>query len=133
VDKPDSYGANWILKAMIAVAVSDGQLHDREVELIRQIYQDQSGRSVTAEGVRAVAKATKSDLSSEIAAAAKSLDRNIKEEMIRAAYLVLLADELIVQQESKELKDIAAALEISETDYGAILRDLALWLAEVRR
>jgi tellurite resistance protein len=96
-------------------------------------HQDQSGHLLTAEEVRAVAKATKGDLRSEIVVAAKSLDRNIKEEMIRAAYLVLLADELIVQQEPKELKDIAAALEISEGDYGAILRDLALWLAKVRR
>ena len=47
---------------MIAVAVSDGQLHEGEIELIRRIYQDQSGRSLTALGRRAVAKATKGDL-----------------------------------------------------------------------
>ena len=33
---------------MIAVAASDGQLDDREIGLIQQVYQDQAGRPLTA-------------------------------------------------------------------------------------
>ena len=65
-------------------------------------------------------------------AAAKVLDLDTKEEMIRAAYLVLLADERIAGEERKKLKDIAAALQIPEIHFGAILEDLALWLAKAR-
>ena len=66
----------------------------------------------------------------EFAAAAKSLDKESKEEIMRAAYLVLLADDRIAGEERKKLKDIAAALQIPEIHFGAILEDLAIWLAQ---
>jgi len=132
-DEPRDSGADWILKAMVAVAGSDGEVDERETGLIQQIYQDQSGRSLTAEEVARAAEAyAKGDAIAEFAAAAKVLDLDTKEEMIRAAYLVLLADERIAGEERKKLKDIAAALQIPEIHFGAILEDLAIWLAEQR-
>jgi uncharacterized membrane protein YebE (DUF533 family) len=129
-DKPAGVGADWILKAMVAVAASDGVLDDQEVGLIQQVYKDQSGRSLTADEVkRAADAAAKGDTLAEIAAAGKLLDKATKEEMIRAAYLVLLADDRITGEERKKLKDIAAALQVSEIHFGAILEDLAIWLA----
>ena len=132
MDKPKNDGADWILKAMVAVAGSDGQLDEREIGLIQQVYRDQSGRSLTAHEVERAAEAAKGGLFAEFAAAAKVLDVDTKEEMIRAAYLVLLADERIAGEERKKLKDIAAALQIPEIHFGAILEDLALWLAQAR-
>ena len=132
MDKPKNDGADWILKAMVAVAGSDGQLDEREIGLIQQVYRDQSGRSLTANEVERAAEAAKGDLFAEFGAAAKLLDLDTKEEMIRAAYLVLLADERIAGEERKKLKDIAAALQIPEIHFGAILEDLALWLAKAR-
>jgi tellurite resistance protein len=132
VDKPANDGADWILKAMVAVAGSDGQLDERETGLIQQVYLDQSGRSLTADEVVRAAAAAKSDMIAEFSAAAKVLDVNTKEEMVRAAYLVLLADDRIAGEERKKLKDIAAALQISEIHFGAILEDLAMWLAKAR-
>ena len=38
----------------------------------------------------------------------------------------------IAGEERKKLKDIAAALQIPEIHFGAILEDLALWLAKAR-
>ena len=49
VNKPTD--ADWILKAMVAVAASDGRLDSREVSLIQQVYQDQTGRPVDVSGV----------------------------------------------------------------------------------
>ncbi len=132
MDKPANDGADWILKAMVAVAGSDGQLDERETGLIQQVYLDQSGRSLTADEVARAAAAAKSDMIAEFAAAAKVLDVDTKEEMVRAAYLVLLADDRIAGEERKKLKDIAAALQISEIHFGAILEDLAMWLAKAR-
>jgi tellurite resistance protein len=132
VEKPETDGADWILKAMVAVAGSDGQIDERETDLIQQVYLDQSGRTLTANEVSRAAEAAKGDLIAEFAAAAKGLDLDTKEEMIRAAYLVLLADERIAGEERKKLKDIAAALQIPEIHFGAILEDLALWLAKAR-
>jgi tellurite resistance protein len=123
--------ADWILKAMIVVASSDGGLDERETSLIQQVYQDQSGRALSADDIaREAAALAKADAIAQFAAAAKVLDNDAKEDVIRAAYLVLLADERIAGEERKKLKDIAAALQIPEIHFGAILEDLAIWLAQ---
>ena len=40
--------ADWILKAMVAVAAADGRLNAPEVGLIQKVYQELTGRSVAA-------------------------------------------------------------------------------------
>ena len=131
---PADAEADWILRAMIAVAAADGRLDTREVALIQRLYADQSGRSLTADEVARAAEANaKGDVLAEFGAAAKVLDMDAKEEIIRAAYLVLLADELIAGQERKKLQDLAAALQIPEIHFGAILEDLAITLASQRQ
>ena len=126
--------ADWILKAMVAVAAADGRLDSREVGLIQKVYQDQTGRPVDVSGVAGAAEAyaTKRDVLAELSAAAGGMSLETKEEIIRAAYLVLLADDRIAGEERKKLKDIAAALQIPEIHFGAILEDLAVWLAQQR-
>ncbi len=125
--------ADWILKAMVAVAGSDGRLDEREIGLIQQVYQDQTQRPLTADDVARAAEAgARGDTIAEFASAARTLDEPSKEEVIRAAYLVLLADDRIAGEERKKLKDIAAALQIPEIHFGAILEDLAIWLARQR-
>ncbi|MBE0712862.1 MAG: TerB family tellurite resistance protein [Candidatus Aminicenantes bacterium] len=122
-------GADWILKAMVAVAASDGRLDSREIGLIQQVYQDQSGRTLTADEVARAADANaKGDVLAQFAAASAVLDKPAKEEIVRSAYLVLLADDRIAGEERKKLKDIAMALKIPEIHFGAILEDLAIWL-----
>ena len=123
--------AELILKAMIAVASADGGLEDREVSLIQQIYQDQAKRPITRDEIFEVSQAsTRDSLLAELTAASPVLDREAKEEIIRAAYLTLLADDRIAAEERKKLKDIAMALKVPEIHFGAILEDLALWLEE---
>jgi tellurite resistance protein len=132
-DRPKHADADWILKAMVAVAAADGRLDAQEIGLIQQVYKDQSGRTLTADEVASAVEANaKGEVLAEFAAAAKVLDKATKEEMIRAAYLVLLADDRIAGEERKKLKDIAAALQVSEIHFGAILEDLAIWLAGQR-
>jgi uncharacterized membrane protein YebE (DUF533 family) len=122
--------ADFILKAMIAVGAADGSLDEKEIGLIQQIYYDQAGRSIAAEEITRAAEANvRESILAELAAAAPSLDRETKEEIIRAAYLVLLADDRIAGEERKKLQDIAAALRVPEIHFGAILEDLAIWLA----
>ena len=73
---------------------------------------------------------TRDGLLAELSAAAPVLDRETKEEIVRAAYLTLIADDRIAAEERKKLKDIAMALRVPEIHFGAILEDLALWLEE---
>ncbi len=124
--------ADLILKAMIAVASADaGALDDKEVSLMQQVYQDQAQRPITRQEIAERAEATNRDgLLAELTAAAPVLDRGTKEEIIRAAYLTLIADGRIAAEERKRLKDIAMALQVPEIHFGAILEDLALWLEQ---
>jgi tellurite resistance protein len=123
--------ADLILKAMIAVGSADGGLEDREVSLIQQVYADQADRPITRQEITEVSQAsTRDSLLAELSAAAPALDRETTEEIIRAAYLTLLADDRIAAEERKKLKDIAMALRVSEIHFGAILEDLAMWLEE---
>jgi tellurite resistance protein len=123
--------ADLIFKAMIAVAEADGGLEDSEVRLMQQVYEDQAKQPITHKEIAEAAEATtKDELLAELTAAAPMLDRETKEEIIRAAYLTLLADGRIAAEERKKLKDIAMALRVPEIHFGAILEDLALWLEE---
>jgi tellurite resistance protein len=130
-DSAAKVGVDFILKAMVAMAAADGRLDTGQISVIQQIYQDQSGRSLTADEIARVASANAqgADVLAELSAAAGILDKATKEEIIRAAYLVLLADDRIAGEERKKLQDIAAALRIPEIHFGAILEDLAIWLA----
>ncbi len=129
-EQPDSLRADLILKAMIAVAAADGGLDDAEVELIQQVYQDHAGKPISAEEIASAAEATPRDvLLAELSAAAPALDKATKEEIVRSAYLTLLADDRIAGEERKRLQDIAAALKVPEIHFGAILEDLAIWLS----
>ena len=122
--------ADWGLKAMVAIAASDGRLDTREVGLIQQIYEKQTGRRLTATDIAGAAKANAEgdDVLAQFAAASTVLDKAAKEEIIRSAYLVLLADNKISGEERKKLKDIALALDIQEIHFGTILENLALSL-----
>jgi len=121
VQKPTDAGL--ILKTMVAVAAADGRLDAREVALIQKVYQDQTGRSVDVSGVvlAAQAYATRRDVVAELSAAAGSMSQETKEEIIRAAYLTLLADQRIAGEERKRLQEIAAALQISAIQLDAIV------------
>lgn len=133
-EQPGRGEADWVLMAMVAVAASDGRLDSREVGLIQQIYARETGRKLTAgEVARAADTNAQTNVIAEFAAAGKTLDEKSKEEIIRAAYLALLADDRIAGEERKKLKDIAAALGIAEIHFGAILEDLAVFLAKQKR
>ncbi len=131
--------SDLVLKAMVAVATADGRLDTREVAIIREIYEAREGRRLTAEAISRAQNASAQNASAkdarardvmlaQLAAASPELDQDAKEEIIRVAYRVLLADKRISGEERKTLNDIAMALEIPEIHFGAILEDLAVSL-----
>ena len=132
-DQPAGQGADFILMAMVAVAAADGKLDEREIGLIQQIYRDRSGRTLRPDEIMTAAEANARDGGLiTILAAADSLDKETKEEIIRASYLVLLADDRIAGEERKKLQDITVVLRIPEIHFGVILEDLAIRLSSPR-
>jgi len=122
-EKPQS---DWVLKAMVAMAASDGHLDSREIGHVQSIYEACEGRPLAADAVaRAAEENTKINVRDELAAAAPGLEKSEKEEIVCAAYRVLLADNRVAGEERKNLHDIAKALNISEIHLGAMLEDLS--------
>jgi len=117
--------SDWVLKAMVAMAASDGHLDSREIGHVQSIYEACEGRTLTADAIaRAAEENTKISIRDELAAAAPTLEKPEKEEIVCAAYRVLLADNRVAGEERKKLLDIAKALDISEIHLGAVLEEL---------
>ena len=115
-----------ILKAMVAMASADGHLDTREVGLIQEIYEDCTGTRLAADAIaRAAQQNADEDFREGLAALSPSLDLTTKDEILCAAYRVLLADNRVAGEERKELHDMAKALHISEIHLSALLEELA--------
>jgi uncharacterized tellurite resistance protein B-like protein len=118
--------ADWIIKAMAAVAAADGRLNAREVALIQAGFESLMGRSVEVSGVflAVQAYATRRDVLAELSAVAGSMSQETKAKIIRAAYLMLLADTRAAEEELEAVKGIVAALQISESQFQAIVEEV---------
>jgi uncharacterized membrane protein YebE (DUF533 family) len=120
---------NVILRAMVAMARADGHLDTREVDLIQEIYQECTGKALTADTVAEAARENAGiDFREALTALSSSLDHTTKDEILCAAYRVLLADDRVAGEERKELHDMAKALKVSEIHLSALLEELAATL-----
>lgn len=120
-------GRDLMLRAMISMAAADGDVADVETATISAIFEKVTGESVEAGEIEKAASGIVGDanaLRADLSAAADELDKNIKEAVVRAAYLVLLADGRVAARERKKLFDIASALKMPEIHVNAILEGL---------
>lgn len=122
-----------ILQAMVSMGAADGQLDASEQEAICRIYHQITGLEIGELEVAVIADhraKSPTRFATELAAACQDIPMSDKETLLRAAYLVLLADERIAARERKKLKDFAGAMQIREIHYNAILEDLSSLLGD---
>lgn len=118
---------------MVAMAAADGEIDERELGSMAAIYRNVTGASIRQTAIKSAAAARKggaTNLFERLALLAPKLDRDAKDQILRAAYLVLLADDDIAGAERKTLQDIAAALKVPEVHFGAIMEEVAIWLQQ---
>ena len=121
---------HFILHAMVSMAAADEALDESETATIRRIYEQVTEEKISEADVLAEAEhreTSETRLAAELKAVRKELGKATKENIIRASYLVLLADGRISARERKKLKDFATALDIPEIYFTAILEDLDSW------
>lgn len=121
---------HFILQAMVSMAAADEALDEAETATICRIYEQVTAQAITVADVREEAEGRRTSetrLAAELKEACNEIDKPTKENIIRAAYLVLLADGRIAARERKKLKDFADALKIPEIHYTMILEDLDSW------
>lgn len=114
---------DYILQAMVSMATADGDVVESEVATIRVIYAEISdGRAVPADFDHASDATYR--LTDRLARDRKALARRTREDILRSAYRVLLADGYVAPGERKKLEDIAEALDIPEIHKNVILEDI---------
>lgn len=116
-----------MLRAMISMAKADGNLADVEIATISAIFEQVAGVAVSESEITESASGiagSSSALAADLKAAASDMDKPVKEAVVKAAYLVLLADGEVATGERKNLFDIAASLNMPDIHVTAILEGL---------
>lgn len=114
-----------MLRAMISMAAADGDVADVETATISAIFEKVTGDSVESDEIEGLASGVGTiAVVDDLGAAAPSLEGEIKEAVVKAAYLVLLADGKVEAGERKKLFEFASALKMPEIHVKAILEDI---------
>ena len=117
-----------ILQAMVSMASADGETDSDEIAAIRSVYANETGEDISTRDVTqaaAMLRASSESLSSVLSSANATMDKPVKEVLLKASYLVLLADGRVAARERKRLQDFANALKISEIHLSVILEDVS--------
>lgn len=117
-------GRDLMLRAMISMAAADGRVDGVESVTVSAIFEKVAGESVTEDSIASVAADIKRGdrtLTKALESAAGDLDKVAKDGIVRAAYLVLVADGKVAPPERTRLLNIGRALDMPEDDINTIL------------
>ena len=116
-----------ILQAMVSMAAADGEVDAREAATIRKLYIQIAGEAVSADEItRAPAgyRARGLTFVGKLARERHRLSREVRETILRGAYMVLLADGRVGARARNRLIEFVNALNISEIHRGVIFEDV---------
>ncbi len=117
-----------MLRAMISMAAADGDVADVETATVSAVFEKVTGENVDADEIEGASSGIVADsgaLRADLSAAADGLEKSEKEAVVKAAYLVLLADGHVAAPERKRLFEIAHALDMPDIHVTAILEGLS--------
>ena len=117
-----------ILQTMVSMASADGDIDAGETATIRRAYADETSEDISADEVTEAVQSYRAGsgvLTSALSNANADMDQATKESLLRASYMVLLADGRIAARERKKLHNFADALKISEIHLSVILEDVS--------
>lgn len=117
-----------LLKCLISMAVSDNQLHQKEIETIQQILRELVGYKISQEKIQEASDEILStqghhthNLHSAIAA---NTSEQMKDLIVKATYLVMISDGKVVDNETERLADIAAQLGVDDDRFMRLVREV---------
>lgn len=116
-----------ILRAMLSMANADGTLDRSEADAIRRVYAEVTGDEIVTRetrGVRWTGRRQGRPVVEQLARERHRLSLDVREMILKSAYLVLLADGRVGARERKKLADFADALQISEIHRNVILEEV---------
>ncbi len=118
-----------LINCLVAMAASDGILHENEVDVISVILKKITGLDINKE---IICEAYESYQDSNIVSVYDILnsDKNdigddMKELIIKASYLIMISDGDIAEQETEKLSEIAALLDVKGAKFVRFIREAA--------
>ena len=93
-----------ILQTMVSMASADGDIDAGETATIRRAYADETSEDISADEVTEAVQSYRAGsgvLTSALSNASADMDQATKESLLRASYMVLLADGCIAARERR--------------------------------
>ncbi len=115
-----------VLKSMVLMMVSDGVSDLGELSAIRDIYRRMTGRPITDTQIESLAKdisSSRASLRDYVGNVSSQLNVGGKEMVVRALYMVAMADGSIAPQEQRLLDAASSALDISPERVRAVIAE----------
>jgi uncharacterized tellurite resistance protein B-like protein len=119
--------AKILLRFMIAMASADGKLHAEEIGVIAAVFEKIAGHPLDKQLLQDMFEANRKEQFSifdDIPVAAE-LSPEFKRLIVKACYLVKIADRQIAESELDMMATIAARLNISGSELSQMIREVS--------
>jgi len=118
-----------LINCLVAMAASDKILHEKEVDVILVILKKVIGLDISKENIYDVYASYQSSENDSVYDILNSdkidIGDEMKELIIKASYLIMISDGKIVDQETGQLTEIAAFLNVKEDKFVRLIREAA--------
>jgi len=120
-------GVSGLIKSMVALAASDRKIDDREVSAIGTIFQDLTGQKLNLGEVRRAATAFRDEhksISDMLVGIERDIDSEFKKTIVKACYLIGIADEILVRVELDDVRKVGNYLKLSPRTVDALIVEM---------
>lgn len=120
-------GLRGLVKSMVALAASDRIIDEREVRAIGTIFTDLTGQDLDADEIREAAVAFRDERKS-IGDMLSGIEHQIRPEfkktIVKASYLIAMADELLVKVELEDVRKVGGHLKLSPKTVDKLIAEM---------
>jgi uncharacterized tellurite resistance protein B-like protein len=118
--------AKILLRCMVAMASADDKLHPEEIEVISAVFEKLTGQPLDEALLHDLFKTEGNNRLSILddSSFAATYSPELKRLIIKACYLVKIADRAVEQSEFDMMATIAAGVGVSETELSSLIREL---------
>jgi uncharacterized tellurite resistance protein B-like protein len=117
--------AKILLHCMIAMASADEKLHPEEISVISSVFEKVTGHPLDETHLRDMFEIGRNERLLDDKSFAAKCSPELKRLIMKACYLVKIADRVIAKSELDMMVTIAAGLDISETELRRMIREVS--------